>query len=214
MSKADEVMREMNEIRAGRAGTIARSVVDASGGDEHALEKLAVFTPLSGRELWRDLSLTLQAGDALLVVGPSGCGKSSLLRAVAGVWTTGSGAIAAPAAEDSVFLPQAPYMPLGTLRAQLVFPASVSDEEGNFDEDDEGETLLPRMRGAFDDAELYAALDATGLGVTREVQGGRGPRRDDGVVGRAGAGGQEAFARLFCVNGALLGRGDVRTGRA
>ena len=200
MSKADKVMREMNEIRAGRAGTIARSVVDASGGDELALEKLAVFTPLSGRELWRDLGLTLRAGDALLVVGPSGCGKSSLLRAVAGVWTTGSGAIAAPTAEDSVFLPQAPYMPLGTLRAQLVFPASVSDEEGNFDEDDEGETLLPRMRGDFDDAELYAALDAAGLGDLPErfkAEGGLDATMEWSDVLSAGEQQRIAFARLF-----------------
>ena len=100
-----------------------------------------------------------------------------------------------------MFLPQAPYMPLGTLRAQLVFPASVSDEEeGNFDEDDDGETLLPRMRGDFDDAELYAALDAAGLGDLPEkfkAEGGLDATMEWSDVLSAGEQQRIAFARLF-----------------
>ena len=205
-SKADEVMREMNEIRGGRSpavGTIARSVVTPHSGDELVLTKLAVHTPLSGRELWRNLSLTLAPDDALLVVGPSGCGKSSLLRVVAGVWTTGAGSIAAPAVDDSMFLPQAPYMPLGTLRAQLVFPASCRDEEGMFDVDEDGETLLPgnlTTRRDFSDAELFAALDAAGLGdlpAKFKAEGGLSATMEWSDVLSAGEQQRIAFARLF-----------------
>jgi putative ATP-binding cassette transporter len=73
--------------------------------------------------LLRDLDLRVAPGESLLVVGPSGCGKSSLLRVVAGLWVEGSGTIVAPDPASLFFLPQKPYMPLGDLRQQLLFPS-------------------------------------------------------------------------------------------
>jgi putative ATP-binding cassette transporter len=55
-------------------------------------------------------------------MGPSGCGKSSLLRAIAGLWNSGKGAIVRPEPDQILFLPQRPYMVLGTLRDQLLYP--------------------------------------------------------------------------------------------
>jgi putative ATP-binding cassette transporter len=55
-------------------------------------------------------------------MGASGSGKSSLLRAIAGLWTSGQGEIRRPELEDILFLPQRPYMILGTLREQLLYP--------------------------------------------------------------------------------------------
>ena len=57
-----------------------------------------------------------------MIVGESGSGKSSLLRAIAGLWHSGSGRIVRPGPEDILFLPQRPYMMLGTLRSQLLYP--------------------------------------------------------------------------------------------
>lgn len=51
------------------------------------LRGLSILTPTGGRHLCRNLDLTLQAGNSLLIVGPSGCGKSSMLRAIAGLLT-------------------------------------------------------------------------------------------------------------------------------
>jgi len=87
------------------------------------LSSLTVCTPAGGRTLTTGLDLELRAGQSLLIVGPSGCGKSSLLRAVAGLWCRGGGVVAAPHPRRCFFLPQKPYMPLGPLRDQLIFPA-------------------------------------------------------------------------------------------
>jgi putative ATP-binding cassette transporter len=87
-----------------------------------AVEHLSLQTPNYQRTLVEDLSLELAAGQGLLVMGPSGCGKSSLLRAIAGLWDSGTGTIIRPESNQILFLPQRPYMVLGTLRDQLLYP--------------------------------------------------------------------------------------------
>ena len=91
-----------------------------------ALQSLTLHPPQSDRVLIKELSLTLKPGDALLITGDSGCGKSSLLRAIAGLWQTGSGTIHHPALEQCFFLPQQPYLQPGTLRSQLIYPSAHS----------------------------------------------------------------------------------------
>jgi putative ATP-binding cassette transporter len=101
-------------------------------GQQLALESLTLHPPQSDRVLIKELSLVLKPGDALLITGDSGCGKSSLLRAIAGLWHRGSGAIQHPPIEEFFFLPQQPYLQLGTLRSQLIYPSAktgLSDEQ-------------------------------------------------------------------------------------
>jgi putative ATP-binding cassette transporter len=96
------------------------------------LRHLTLLTPDRGRTLVRDLSLDVGTDAGLLVIGPSGCGKSSLLRAMAGLWDTGTGTITRPSAAHLQFLPQRPYMTLGTLREQLLYPGparAISEQE-------------------------------------------------------------------------------------
>ena len=90
--------------------------------DSLALESMTLQTPDRQRILVKDLSITLVTGEGLLVRGPSGCGKSSLLRAIAGLWDAGTGTILRPPLKQMLFLPQRPYMILGTLRDQMLYP--------------------------------------------------------------------------------------------
>jgi putative ATP-binding cassette transporter len=106
--------------------------IQTRAGQHVALESLTLHPPQSERVLIKELNLVLKPGDALLITGDSGCGKSSLLRAIAGLWHTGSGVIHRPPLEDFFFLPQQPYLQSGTLRSQLIYPSvesSLSDED-------------------------------------------------------------------------------------
>jgi len=114
------------------AGGKRRSRIKMRPGKRIAVDGLTVCPPRSERVLVKDLSFVLEPGDALLITGESGCGKSSLLRALAGLWDTGSGLIHHPPLADIFFLPQQPYLQHGTLRSQLIYPSvqtSLSDEE-------------------------------------------------------------------------------------
>ncbi|WP_367874983.1 ABC transporter ATP-binding protein/permease [Luteolibacter sp. Populi] len=93
------------------------------------LEDLTVSTPGGGRELIRGLSFKLPPGKSMLIMGESGSGKSSLLRTIAGLWTSGAGKIGRPPYRNMMFLPQRPYMVPGSLRAQLEYPGSGRNSE-------------------------------------------------------------------------------------
>ncbi|MFZ5890659.1 MAG: ABC transporter ATP-binding protein/permease [Myxococcota bacterium] len=90
--------------------------------DRLELDHVTVQTPNYQRTLLNDVSFSVDPGDGLLIVGASGGGKSSLLRAIAGLWNAGSGTIRHPKLEDTLFLPQRPYMIVGSLREQLLYP--------------------------------------------------------------------------------------------
>lgn len=103
----------------------------------------------SGKPLLR-ADVTLKPKEDVLITGPSGGGKSTLFRTLAGIWPFGKGAVTAPPdieSERILFLPQRPYIPIGTLRAAVTYP----DAEGSVDD-----TVL---RQALVDADLAAFAD-------------------------------------------------------
>jgi putative ATP-binding cassette transporter len=87
-----------------------------------AVRSLTVRTP-ANVALVNDLNLELGPTSSLLIRGQSGIGKTTLLRAIAGLWPYVDGTIARPVDQQSLFLPQKPYLPLGTLRLSLYYPS-------------------------------------------------------------------------------------------
>jgi vitamin B12/bleomycin/antimicrobial peptide transport system ATP-binding/permease protein len=74
-----------------------------------------------GTPLLQNVGFSVAAGEALLIAGPTGVGKSTLLRAISGIWPYGRGRIRLPEG-TCLFLPQRPYLPLGTLRHAVLYP--------------------------------------------------------------------------------------------
>lgn len=95
-----------------------------------SVEQMQVNLP-DDTALLQDISFTLQPGRNVLIKGVSGSGKSTLLRALAGIWPFVTGKINLPKTEELMFIPQKPYIPLGSLREALLYPGKkpLSDEE-------------------------------------------------------------------------------------
>lgn len=86
------------------------------------LRDASVVPPGTNQVLVKNINLEVGPNQRVLVVGPSGCGKTSLLRLVSGLWPSGSGEVERPPLGELMFIPQKPYMLLGSLREQLCYP--------------------------------------------------------------------------------------------
>jgi putative ATP-binding cassette transporter len=113
---ADEKARELPEL-------LVLPSVDGAVD----IEGVEVRTP-DGDQLIDSLDLHLSEGDALVITGPSGSGKTTLLRSLAQLWPYGSGTLRSPdGPNQTMFLSQLPYLPLGDLRAVVSYPAASGD---------------------------------------------------------------------------------------
>ena len=104
---------------------VKSDVVKKVSSEGLVLERLYVGLP-DGRELLSGCSLTLPPGRSLLITGRSGAGKSTLLRALAGLWPFAGGSVALPEEDKVLFLPQRPYLPLGSLRRAVCYPLTTA----------------------------------------------------------------------------------------
>ena len=99
-------------------------------GETLSLEHLALQLPQGGA-LLADASLEIKPHQSVLVTGPSGSGKSTLFRALAGIWPYWRGRIRLPKGAKLLFLPQRPYLPIGTLKYAACYPegaAPIADD--------------------------------------------------------------------------------------
>lgn len=94
------------------------------------IEDMQIDLP-DGSPLIENINFVLHPGKNVLIKGLSGAGKSTLLRAIAGIWPFVDGKIDIPEAKELMFIPQKPYLPLGTLRETLLYPGNkkISDAE-------------------------------------------------------------------------------------
>ncbi len=99
----------------------AIEVAPETGRGNVGAEGLTLALP-NGQTLLADTTLTFAKGQSTLISGASGSGKSTLFRALAGIWPFGSGQVHVPAGARVLFLPQKPYIPIGTLRDAVKYP--------------------------------------------------------------------------------------------
>ena len=110
-----------------------------------------------GQVILEDLDLEIDRGERVVLQGPSGSGKTTLFRVLAGLWPFGSGRVRLPAGARVLFLPQKPYLPLGSLREVLSYP-----DRPEAHDDDAGFRAaldlvqLPHLRDRLDDVESWS----------------------------------------------------------
>ena len=129
------------EDAVAEAHAVAASGLRTLQADEPALEDVTIRLP-SGEMLMEAARITFPAGHSTVITGRSGSGKSTLFRVFAGIWPFGTGLVHQPEG-SRLFLPQRPYIPLGTLRGALCYPG-------------------PPER--FPDRDVRVALEDVGLG--------------------------------------------------
>jgi vitamin B12/bleomycin/antimicrobial peptide transport system ATP-binding/permease protein len=136
-------------------------VVSEIGAKDVALDDVDLKLP-DGRHIVDIRHLELASGQSVAISGPSGTGKSTLFRAIAGIWPYGGGRIRAPKGTHVMVVPPKPYIPIGTLRAAVTYPAVA----GTYPDDEIRSALvdanLPNLVGELDREEVWSQRLSSG----------------------------------------------------
>jgi len=103
------------------------------------------------------MSFEIKPGMHLMITGPNGCGKSSLFRILGELWPVFGGRVHKPSIEKIFYIPQRPYLPVGTLRDQLIYPHTIKDM---------------RAKKNATDEDLQRVLNEVKLGYLVDREGG------------------------------------------
>lgn len=149
----DRAMRETRRDAAANPGVV-RCESESPGIEA---QNVRLELP-NGELLVADTDLALARGEATLITGQSGSGKSTLFRALAGIWPFGRGRVCIPSKARTLFLPQRPYLPVGSLRAVLAYPSP----ERAFDDERLAAVLrdceLAALAGRLDEVQNWALI--------------------------------------------------------
>ncbi|CAB1317652.1 unnamed protein product [Coregonus sp. 'balchen'] len=198
-ARITEIIKVLKELNSGK---YERTMVSQQGGRDGELQDRITLVPGSGEIihkdkiikfehtplatpngdiLIKDLSFEVTSGTNVLVCGPNGCGKSSLFRVLGELWPLFGGRLTKPERGKLFYVPQRPYMTLGSLRDQVIYPDTVEDQ---------------RRKGTFDKV-LKEYLDNVQLGHILEREGSWDTVQDWMDVLSGGEKQRMAMARLF-----------------
>ncbi|CAD5212267.1 unnamed protein product [Bursaphelenchus okinawaensis] len=135
------------------------SIIESSGLIETT--DMPIVTP-NGDVIVNNFNVKIEPGTHVFITGPNGCGKSSFFRVLGGLWPVYSGTLKCPKRNQMFYIPQRPYMTLGTLRNQIIYPDSHA---------------VMKSRG-FTDHDLMRILDTVTLGHIVEREGGLSAHSD------------------------------------
>ncbi|KAJ6604217.1 adrenoleukodystrophy protein [Mycena vulgaris] len=170
----------VNSATTGENAKILQGRGEVFESEDIQFENVPIVTP-NGDILVRSLSFHVKPGQHLLIVGPNGCGKSSLFRILGGLWPVYGGVVRKPAASEFILIPQRPYLSLGTLRDQIIYPHSKAEMEA---------------RGVTD-ADLFDVLSAVQMDSVVEREGGWDAAKEWRDALSGGDKQKIAWARLF-----------------
>jgi len=112
-----------------QSSSVANKVVGGGKiefGTDIEFQGVDIVSP-EGKLLVKDLNFAVQSGLNVMVTGPNGAGKSSLFRVIGELWPIHCGVLKKPPKEEILFVPQKPYLVLGNLRDQIIYPHTIHD---------------------------------------------------------------------------------------
>ncbi|XP_063284418.1 ATP-binding cassette sub-family D member 3 isoform X2 [Pelobates fuscus] len=197
-ARITELMQVLKDLNSGK---YERTMISQQNGDLDAIQTIPLIpgsgkiinadniikfdhVPLAtpnGDVLIRDLDFEVRSGANVLVCGPNGCGKSSLFRVLGELWPLFGGRLTKPERGKLFYVPQRPYMTLGTLRDQVIYPDTQEDQK----------------RKGISDKVLKEYLDNVQLGQILDREGGWDSVQDWMDVLSGGEKQRMAMARLF-----------------
>lgn len=146
--------RAVSEAQHGPISEEALSRETSRDGSLHIRD--ATLSLPNGKPIVRLGTLDLGKARSTLLIGPSGSGKSTLFRAIAGIWPFGDGKVGIPADAQIMLLPQRPYLPQGSLRAALAYPATEGAYGDEAIRDAMEKVQLGHLADKLDEIDLWA----------------------------------------------------------